>query len=207
METIYITGNIGQDAVVETFGNDTVIRFRVAANRRWTDRSGQQMERTTWYSCSYWNVRPELAGFLLQGRRIMVQGVPENHAYQNKNDLQWYVSNDIRVVLHELQDANPNNRQGAALNIPAGAVVNQPSNVAPSQYHMQQQQQAAAVTAPNTIAMPERVTQPVSAQEQPPLFPNAAPALPENDTLSGSTPETQGIVGEPVTAVKADLPY
>ena len=205
MEEIFITGNIGQDAVVETHANDTVIRFRVACNRRYTDRAGQQIERVTWYSCSYWNVRPELASILLQGRRVVVKGIPENRAYQNKNDQQWYVANDIRVTFHELQDANPNNRQGAALNIPAGAVVNQPSSVGPSQYHMQQQQQAAAVTAPTTITMPERVTAP--AQEQSPLFPNAAPALPETDPLSGSTPETQGIVDEPVTSVKADLPY
>ena len=206
MEKIFITGNLGGDATVDTYGNDTVIRFRVACNRRYTNRSGEQMNEITWYSCSYWNVRPELAGILLKGRRILVEGIPSTRAYQNEQDKQWYVSNDIRVIYQEMQDGNPSNRQGASLNIPQDAVVNQPTTVAPSQYHMTQQQQAAGVTAPATIQMPDRVTAPAQVSVQNPMFPNVAPQLPE-DALNASTPETQGIALEQVKTVVADLPY
>ena len=211
MEKIFITGNLGNDATIDTYGQDTVIRFRVACNRRYMNRAGEQTNETTWYSCSYWNVRPELAGILLSGRRIMVEGTPSTRAYQNKQDMQWYVSNDVRVIYHEMQDGHPSNRQGAPLNVPQNAVVHQATTVAPSEYHMTQQQQTAGVTAPATIQMPNRVTEatPAPVQAQPPLFPNIAPQLPEtplNGTAS-STPETKGIAMEEVKVIVTDLPY
>ncbi len=211
MEKIFITGNLGNDATIDTYGQDTVIRFRVACNRRYMNRAGEQTNETTWYSCSYWNVRPELAGILLSGRRIMVEGTPSTRAYQNKQDMQWYVSNDVRVIYHEMQDGHPSNRQGAALNIPQDAVVHQATTVAPSEYHMTQQQQTAGVTAPATIQMPDRVTEPATVAAAPtpvqePMFPNAAPQLPETP-LNASSPETQGIAMEEVKVIVTDLPY
>ena len=209
MQKIMITGNIGQDATVETYQNngrsDTVVRFRVAVNNRFTNRMGQIQEETTWYSCSLWNVDPRNAAYLLKGRRVYVEGIPRTRAYMNDSDQQWYVSNDIRVLYHEMQDRNPVN-QDQRQAIPAGAVVNQPTSVAPSQWHMEQQQpvmqaQQPQQAAPQQIAMPERVT-------QEPMFPNTAPQLPEEpQTPLFSAPPSNSEQLAAANNVPTDLPY
>lgn len=209
MQKIVITGNIGADATVETYGNDTVIRFRVACNSRFTNRAGEVMDDVTWYSCSYWNVNPNLATLLLKGRRVYVEGIPRNRVYQNQNDLQWYVSNDIRVLFHEMEDAHPANRQ-QPVNVPTDATVVQPNQVRPSEYHQRPQQQTTP-SAPATITMPERMVTPTPTAAAPNpaqnnLFTNSALQLPETPQNNISQ-ETHEIAEEPVKSVIPDLPY
>ena len=45
-----IIGNLGRDPEVRyTPGGQPVANFTVATNERWTDKSGQQQERTEWH--------------------------------------------------------------------------------------------------------------------------------------------------------------
>ena len=201
MHKIMVIGNIGQDATVENYNNDTVIRFRVANNERFTNRMGQVQEETTWYSCSLWNVDPRAASFLLRSRLVYVEGVPRTRIYQNPNDNQWYVSNDIRVTHYRLLDANPVNRDTAQA-IPAGASVVQPTTSKPSEYHMEQQREqmnnAQQLQTANAQELPER------KMPEAPAFPNAAPELPEGTQNPLIDPAPEQAVA--VSSVQ-DLPY
>lgn len=198
MQTIMITGYIGQDAVLDSFnngrGNETVIRFRVGVNNRYTNRAGQLLDEATWYSCSLFNANPNVASMLLQGRRVYVQGIPRTRPYQRR-DGTWDVSNDIRVTLYEFQDANPNGQgnygSGA---IPAGAQMQNSSVVTrPNEY--QQPAAEPQTMVATTPGLPNPMMQP--QQPQQPMFPNAAPDLPTQNPVNQETEQPQ----------QAALPY
>ena len=55
MNRIELRGNVGQDARINRVGDNTVVRFNMATNETYKDRSGNLKEETTWHSVSAWN--------------------------------------------------------------------------------------------------------------------------------------------------------
>ena len=75
----------------------TVISFSVAHSEKYTDKSGQMQEKTTWVRCSWWRKgeRIGVSEYLKKGAQVYVEGVPSVRAYeaQGKTD----VSLDLNV--------------------------------------------------------------------------------------------------------------
>ncbi|MCD6289582.1 MAG: single-stranded DNA-binding protein [Anaerolineae bacterium] len=71
-----IVGHLGQDPELRyTPSGQSVCSFRVATNRRWTDRDGNRQERTTWFRVTAWGKLAELCSqYLSKGRMVLVEG-------------------------------------------------------------------------------------------------------------------------------------
>jgi len=99
-----LIGNLGSDPVVRTTGTGTkVAEFSVATSRSWTDRNGQQQEKTEWHRIVAWGINSEkdgLAGvaerFLKKGERVYVEGQIEYRSYENKEGQTVYTT-EIRA--------------------------------------------------------------------------------------------------------------
>lgn len=96
-------GNLGRDAEVKDVAGRKVIEFSIAHSERYTDRSGQQQERTTWVRCSYWRDgdRVGVAEYLKKGKQVYVEGIPQVSSYTTKEG-QPGASLDLRVTSLEL---------------------------------------------------------------------------------------------------------
>lgn len=96
-------GNLGRDAEVKDVAGKKVIEFSIAHSERYTDRSGQQQERTTWVRCSYWRDgdRVGVAEYLKKGKQVYVEGIPQVSSYTTKEG-QPGASLDLRVTSLEL---------------------------------------------------------------------------------------------------------
>lgn len=100
-----IIGNLGADPEVRVVGSGTkVAEFSVATSRQWTDRSGQQQEKTEWHRIIAWGYSPDkdgLAGvaerFLKKGDRVYVEGSIEYRSYDDKEGQTRYVT-EIRAA-------------------------------------------------------------------------------------------------------------
>jgi single-strand DNA-binding protein len=85
-----IIGNLGSDPEIRTVSSGTkVANFSVATSRSWTDRNGQQQEKTEWHRIVMWGSSPErdgLAGvaerFLKKGDRVYIEGEIEYRQYE-----------------------------------------------------------------------------------------------------------------------------
>ena len=201
MHYVFLTGYVGADAEIRQYGQDTATNFRIAVNERWTDSYNVPKERTTWYSCTAWNVT--YGASIRQGRRMFVMGIPQERKPFQRRDNTWDVSNDVRVMFAEFQDANPapqqNNQMGQ---VPANAQFSgQNSQTQVDQYRMNQQQEAAAAAA----AMMGAAVVGLAASQQQVQFPNQAPG---NGLPSVDLPPT---ITNPMIATEAmqgdDLPY
>ncbi len=100
MQSIIISGNVGQDAEVHEVGNTTVCNFSVACNEK--GRNGAE-DVTTWYRCAVWGRRGEaLQPYIRKGTKVTASGrlslkvftgsdgVPRVDATVNVDDLDFF---------------------------------------------------------------------------------------------------------------------
>lgn len=85
--TCIIAGNLGRDPELRyTQAGDPVCGFSVAVSRKWTDKSGQPQEETTWYNVSVFGPQAEpCSKYLAKGRQVLVEGDVKARAYTNKD--------------------------------------------------------------------------------------------------------------------------
>ena len=81
-----IVGNLGQDPTMRyTPSGKAVTNFTVAVNRKWTDQSGEQQAKTTWFRVAAWDKLAELCDqYLSKGRLVLVEGEVEASAYTSQ---------------------------------------------------------------------------------------------------------------------------
>jgi single-strand DNA-binding protein len=100
-----IIGNLGADPEVRTVASGTkVAEFSVATGKQWTDKNGQQQEKTEWHRVVAWGFKPDkdgLAGvaerYLHKGDRVYVEGAIEYRTYEDKDGNTRYVT-EIRAT-------------------------------------------------------------------------------------------------------------
>ncbi|MGV4405294.1 single-stranded DNA-binding protein [Ornithobacterium rhinotracheale] len=66
-------GNLTKDAEVTKVGENNAIKFGLAINESYTDKSGEKKQNTTFLNCTYWSKSTKIAEFLKKGKKIAVQ--------------------------------------------------------------------------------------------------------------------------------------
>ena len=96
MIKMQIIGHLGKDCVVNTVNGKSVMNFTVAHTEKYKDSQGVQQEKTTWVDCGYWSDRTALAQYLVKGKQVYVEGIPEARSFQ-RNDGTPGVALSLRV--------------------------------------------------------------------------------------------------------------
>jgi len=76
-----VIGNLGKDANVKEVNGKKVINFSVAHTEKFKNANGEDISKTTWVECAYWNDKIAVAAYLKQGTLVYVEGLPEADAY------------------------------------------------------------------------------------------------------------------------------
>lgn len=88
MITVFVTGNLGKDAVIRQAGKDNVCSFSVASSKK---IKGE--ETVSWVSCSIWGKRGEtLCQYLRKGGKVAVAGELSTREHDGKTYLECRVS-------------------------------------------------------------------------------------------------------------------
>jgi single-strand DNA-binding protein len=93
-------GNIGKDAETK-FTPNGISRsiFSLATSRRWKDKqSGEWKEETDWHNVVLWKSE-NLAGYLLKGKQVYVEGRIQTRSYETKSGEKRYAT---EIVADEL---------------------------------------------------------------------------------------------------------
>ncbi len=92
-----LVGNLGADPEVRTTPSGSrVATLSVATNRRWTDRSGVQQEKTEWHRVVAWNNLAEIVErYLRKGDRVYVEGRIEYRQWQGQDGQTRYTTEVI----------------------------------------------------------------------------------------------------------------
>ena len=82
MIRLQLIGHLGQDAVQRQVNGKTVLSFRVAHTRRYTNKDGVLQEKTIWVDCSYWE-HEKVGPYLTKGTHVYIDGMPSVEVYVN----------------------------------------------------------------------------------------------------------------------------
>ncbi len=82
MIRLQLIGHLGQDAVQRQVNGKTVLSFRVAHTRRYTNKDGVLQEKTIWVDCSYWE-HEKVGPYLTKGTHVYIDGTPSVEVYVN----------------------------------------------------------------------------------------------------------------------------
>ena len=93
-----LIGNLGSDPEVRSTASGVrVATLSVATNRRWTDRAGDQQEKTEWHRVVAWNRLAEICErFLRKGDRVYVEGSIEYDKWEGQDGQTRYTT-EIRA--------------------------------------------------------------------------------------------------------------
>ncbi len=75
-QKLIIAGNLGKDPEMRYApSGEAVTSMNVATNRKYTDKSGQQVKETTWFRISVWGKQAETCNqYLKKGSAVLVEG-------------------------------------------------------------------------------------------------------------------------------------
>lgn len=88
MLKLIATGNLGMDAKIHENNGRSAIQFSIAQNKKFKDKDGNQVEKTTWLSCGFWRDEKqskEIAKYLKKGTQVLVEGTPEVRTYTDQS--------------------------------------------------------------------------------------------------------------------------
>jgi len=93
-----IIGNLGADPEIRTTsGGSRVATLSVATSRSWTDRGGQQQEKTEWHRVVAWEKLADICErFLKKGDRVYVEGSIEYRQWEGQDGQTRYIT-EIRA--------------------------------------------------------------------------------------------------------------
>ena len=112
---IFLLGNVGQDPKTVTFNDGSQIAtFTLAVSERYTDRQGQQQERTEWF-----NVRVDgksvgtVQSYVRKGTQLFVEGKMQTRRYTDQQG-QERTATEVRCLNFQLVGPRPEREEAPA---------------------------------------------------------------------------------------------
>lgn len=102
----HLTARLTADAAVKTFDSGkSVVNFNVVQNDGYKNKSGEWVDRSQYFSCSYW-ITPKVAQFLTKGRVVELFGKVSARAYQGSDGQPKAVLqlNTSKIIFHTAQN-------------------------------------------------------------------------------------------------------
>ncbi len=101
LNKVMLIGNVGAEPEVRTTPSGTrIAKVSLATNRTWSDRSGQQQEKTEWHRLTFWDRLAEIVErYVHKGDRLYVEGRIE---YSQTQDDQGNVKYWTDIVVREM---------------------------------------------------------------------------------------------------------
>src|SRR5688572_17785862 len=101
LNKVMLIGNVGSDPEIRTTGGGTkMAKVSLATNRTFTDRSGQQQEKTEWHRLTFWERMAELVEqYVKKGDRLYIEGRLEYSTTEDDKGNQRYWTD---IVVREM---------------------------------------------------------------------------------------------------------
>ena len=101
---VILVGNLGADPELRyTQSGTAVATLRVATNRRWKDRDGNQQDETEWHRVIVWAQSAEFCGnYLSKGMKVYVEGRIQTRKWQDQTGNDRYTTEIVSQVIQNL---------------------------------------------------------------------------------------------------------
>lgn len=98
LNKVMLIGNVGAEPEIRTTSSGTKLaKCSLATNRKWTDRTGQQQEKTEWHRLTFWDKKADIVEqWVSKGDRLYVEGRLEYSQTEGDDGVTRYWT-DIQV--------------------------------------------------------------------------------------------------------------
>ena len=112
---VILVGRLGKDPEIRsTPSGDTVAKFTVATDERYTDRSGQKQERTEWHNIVAWRKLAEICGqYLKKGKLVYIEGSLRTDSWEDKETGQKKYRTEIIADTMKMLDRRGDDEGGS----------------------------------------------------------------------------------------------
>ncbi len=115
---VILIGHLGDNPELRyTPSGDPVANFRIATNRTWKDRDGNQQEKTEWHRIVVWRKLAEICSqYLKKGSHVYIEGRLETRTWEDQTGNKRYTTEilaeqmkmlDSRESAEQLADSPP----------------------------------------------------------------------------------------------------
>lgn len=129
-----LIGNLGAKPEVKyTPSGTAVAELRIATSERYTDKSGEKVEKTEWHRVVVWDKLAEnCAKYLDKGRSVYVEGKIQTRKWQDKEGTDRYTT---EIVAHDVKflGGGGEKQQGGGGESSNGSYAKKPPGKPPAQ--------------------------------------------------------------------------
>lgn len=163
-------GNVGQDPTIRQFENGSVANLSLAVSERYTDRSGQSVERTEWISLVANGKLVDVIGqYVTKGTTLYVETRMRTRKYTDQSGQERSVTEFIVLSMQLL--SKPSQSQSQPQNQPTTGYSRPQAQPQPVQQPMGQPQTPVAQQRPSYQPRQRPAPQPMPQQQYETLDP------------------------------------
>ena len=120
---VILVGRLGKDPEIRSTPNgQTVAKFTIATDERYTDRSGEKQERTEWHNIVAWSKLAEICGqYLRKGKLVYIEGSIRTDSWDDKETGQKRYRTEIIANTMQMLDRRGDEGGGGGGGAYAGA--------------------------------------------------------------------------------------
>ena len=113
-----LVGRLGKDPEVKATPNgNTVAKFSLATDERFTDRDGNKQERTEWHNIVAWGKLGEICGqYLRKGKLVYIEGRIRTDSWEDKETKQKRYRTEIIADTMRMLDKKSDDEGGGSYN-------------------------------------------------------------------------------------------
>lgn len=118
---VILVGRLGKDPEIRsTPSGQTVAKFSVATDEKYTDRNGEKQQRTEWHNIVAWGKLGEICGqYLRKGKLVFIEGRIQTDSWDDKETgVKKYrtdiVANEMRMLDKKGDDEGGGGSYGGA---------------------------------------------------------------------------------------------
>jgi single-strand DNA-binding protein len=111
---VILVGRLGKDPEIRsTPGGQTVAKFSLATDEKFTDRAGEKQERTEWHNIVAWGKLAEICGqFLRKGKLVYIEGSIRTDSWEDKETNQKKYRTEIVAQVMKMLDRKGDDEGG-----------------------------------------------------------------------------------------------
>jgi len=113
---VILIGRLGKDPEVRSIPSGaTLVRFSIATDERFTDKSGAKQERTEWHNIVAWDKLGEICGqYLKKGKLVYIEGSLRTESWDDKESGQKRYKTEIVAQRMQMLDKRGDDDGGSS---------------------------------------------------------------------------------------------
>lgn len=130
---VILIGRLGKDPEIRSTPNgQTVAKFTIATDERYTDRNGEKQERTEWHNIVAWAKLAEICGqYLRKGKLVYIDGSIRTDSWDDKETGQKRYRTEIIANNMQMLDKREEGSGGGSYGGGASRGSSKPASSAP----------------------------------------------------------------------------